>query len=428
MIFGLPISWEMKSLKEINAVKKKTIIPNKFSDEIFEYYSIPAYQQAGVPEITNGGEINSSKLLLEQGTILFGKLNPRVEKVWKVEDHTQYRKIGSTEWLPILPGEGIDSDFLYYMQWSSYVMPIAKQQVSGSTPSRQRVDPSSFYKILIPIPPLPEQKRIALMLSLVQQAIKQQERLIDLTTELKKALMHKLFTEGARGEPQKQSEIGPIPESWDVHSIGDHCQSSAFGPRFSSKEYRVDGKIVTLRTTDMADDGSIDYSKAPCANLSYSKFQKHFLEINDIVVSRSGTCGIAGVFGGFSKPVLPGAFLIRLRMNRTITPEYLRQYINSRKGRERILGIAEGAIQKNISGTRLLSFKIPVPGIEEQKAITGYSELIDKKIFFHKSKYLAFQNLFRTLLHQLMTAQIRVNDLDLSELGVELNNTADDEP
>ena len=52
------------------------------------------------------------------------------------------------------------------------------------------------------------------MLSAVQRAIERQERLIALTAELKKALMHKLFTEGTRGEPLKQTEIGPVPESW----------------------------------------------------------------------------------------------------------------------------------------------------------------------------------------------------------------------
>ena len=66
---------------------------------------------------------------------------------------------------------------------------------------------------------LDEQRKIAAVLGLVQRAIEQQERLIALTTELKKALLHKLFTEGLRGEPQKQTEIGPVPESWEVHAV-----------------------------------------------------------------------------------------------------------------------------------------------------------------------------------------------------------------
>ena len=71
------------------------------------------------------------------------------------------------------------------------------------------------------LPPLPEQKKIAHVLSTVQRAIEAQERIIQTTTELKKTLMHKLFTEGLRNEPQKQTEIGLIPESWELISIED---------------------------------------------------------------------------------------------------------------------------------------------------------------------------------------------------------------
>ncbi len=83
----------------------------------------------------------------------------------------------------------------------------------------------------VPVPPLAEQRKIAAVLGLVQRAIEQQERLIALTTELKKALLHKLFTEGLRGEPQKQTEIGPVPESWEIVALGDSVRQST-GKRF----------------------------------------------------------------------------------------------------------------------------------------------------------------------------------------------------
>ena len=218
---SFPDDWLIKPLSAVHSKQLRTINPASFAEETFEYYSIPAYQEDKRPIVIKGREIGSSKLLFDQGTILFGKLNPRVEKVWRVGNYSSNRKIGSTEWLPVFPNEDGDELFLYYLMWSEHVMPKAKALVSGSTPSRQRVDPRSFYRIKVPLPPLPLQQKIAAVLGLVQRAMKEQERLLVLTTELKKTLLHKLFTEGLRGEPQKQTEIGPVPESWEVRKIGD---------------------------------------------------------------------------------------------------------------------------------------------------------------------------------------------------------------
>lgn len=74
-----------------------------------------------------------------------------------------------------------------------------------------------------------EQKAIAKTLSTIQQAIQTQQALIERTTELKKAMMNKLFTEGTRGEKQKKTEIGLVPESWEVVEIGSICNVSAGG-------------------------------------------------------------------------------------------------------------------------------------------------------------------------------------------------------
>jgi type I restriction enzyme S subunit len=89
----------------------------------------------------------------------------------------------------------------------------------GSGASVPTLDRNVFRTLPIVVPPPCEQRKIAAVLGLVQRAIEQQERLIALTTELKKALLHKLFTEGLRGEPQKQTQIGPVPENWEQHPL-----------------------------------------------------------------------------------------------------------------------------------------------------------------------------------------------------------------
>jgi type I restriction enzyme S subunit len=313
---------------------------------------------------------------------------------------------------------GNDPAFTYYfLQY----LDVGRFKSGASVPT---LDRNSFRGLPVAVPPLNEQRPIAALLSAVQRAIERHERLIALTVELKKALMDRLFNHGTRGEPLKQSEIGPVPKSWEVVPIRRECLDCAFGPRFSSKEYFHEGKITTLRTTDMDDDGTIDYSHAPRANLDPRKFATHYLRLGDIVVSRSGTCGIASVFEGYERPVLPGAFLIRLRMTKSVVPQFLRHYLNSNIGRARTGLIAEGAIQKNISGTRLKDFRIPLPGVEEQGVIAGTVNLATRAVTANSRKKAALEALFRTLLHRLMTAQIRVHDLDLSALNAEASDPA----
>src|SRR6266478_7279597 len=104
----------------------------------------------------------------------------------------------------------------------------------GSGASVPTLDRNVFRTLPIVIPPPCEQRKIAAVLGLVQRAIDQQERLIALTTELKKALLHKLFTEGVRGEPQKQTEIGPVPESWKIVRLEDAFETQ-LGKMLSQK-------------------------------------------------------------------------------------------------------------------------------------------------------------------------------------------------
>ena len=126
--------------------------------------------------------------------------------------------------------------------------------------SGEHLHRSSSGPLTFPIPPLSEQRKIAAVLGLVQRAMEQQERLIALTTELKKALLHQLFTQGLRGEPQKQTEIGPVPESWEVVELGSLATKISKGssPRWQGFEY-VDHGVLFIRSQNVG-NGRMDFS------------------------------------------------------------------------------------------------------------------------------------------------------------------------
>lgn len=99
----------------------------------------------------------------------------------------------------------------------------AKSRPSPSSASRNAIDDKSLE------PWLPKQKKFSHILSTMQRAIEAQERIIQITTKLKKDLVHKVFTEGFLNEPQKQTEIGPIPESRELIRCEDACKTTSVG-------------------------------------------------------------------------------------------------------------------------------------------------------------------------------------------------------
>ena len=118
-----------------------------------------------------------------------------------------------------------DIEFLAYQLGIDSIQQYVAMNKRGAT--IKGITRDCLEQIRLNVPPLPEQKKIAHILSTVQRAIEAQERIIETTTELKKALMHKLFTEGLRHEPQKQTEIGPVPESWGSPPLATLLRSRA---------------------------------------------------------------------------------------------------------------------------------------------------------------------------------------------------------
>jgi len=190
----IPEHWEVKSLTHVATFIRDSINPSNHPDEIFDYYSIPAYQEVGGPVLEAGKKIRSQKLIVDANDVLFGKLNPRVPKVLLVAA-SERRKITSTEFIPLrATPRTIIAEYLYYLCWSDHIMPKAQELVSGSTPSRQRADVKAFLLLPIPLPPLSEQREIARILQAVDQKIQAEERRKQALEELFKTLLSHLMT------------------------------------------------------------------------------------------------------------------------------------------------------------------------------------------------------------------------------------------
>ena len=352
-------------------------------------------------------DIKSSKTAFQAGDILFGKLRPYLRKGARAD----FDGICSTDILVFRAHEEYEPEFIQYLVHSYEFINHAKSTTTGV--QHPRTSWPSLKKFRLSLPPLTEQKKIAHILSTVQRTIEAQERIIQTTTELKKALMQKLFTEGLRGEPQKQTEIGPVPESWEVKKVGEIATLKSGGtPSRKKPEYWDKGNIPWVKT------GEVDY----CTILdTEEEITSAGLEGSSAKVFPAGTLLMAMYGQGITrgKVALLGIDASTNQAcaaffpNDAIDTKYL--YAFFEYSYDAIRNFAHGANQKNLSADIIKSFPISYPNDKkEQREIAKSFAVIDKKIKNAKKKKAVLQGLFRTLLHELMTAKTRVHEVDIT--------------
>ncbi|RLQ22598.1 restriction endonuclease subunit S [Seongchinamella sediminis] len=313
------------------------------------------------------------------------------------------------------PDSELDQDFLFFAL--KFLTAKIEEKAYGLA-ALVHVRKGDLEATQIPLPPLPEQKKIAHILTTVQRAIEAQERILQTTTELKKALMHKLFTEGLRNEPQKQTEIGPVPESWDVVELVSLLREPLRNGHSAKTTTDEDG-IRTLTLTAVTQrDFSRKNTKITCADPH--RVRGMWLRSGDIFIERANTAdyvGLAALYEGPEDFAIFPDLLIRVRIdNRRIRPKVLVEWLlaepcrryykkNARSTAGNFPKIDQGTVEKTL---------IPVPSPEEQAGLENIFRTLDNKLRQHTARRASLQDLFRTLLHELMTAKTRVNGIELS--------------
>jgi type I restriction enzyme, S subunit len=382
------------------------IIPWVKSGELNDNYIYKAGEH-----ITEAGLKNSSAKIFPAGTVLIAMYGATVGKtaILKTNASTNQAICG------ISPGPNLDAEYLRY-HLIFLRNELLSQRYGGAQPN---ISQQIIRNQAVTYPPLSEQKSIAHTLLSVQRAIAAQEQIIQTTTELKKALMQKLFTEGLRGEPQKETEIGLVPESWGVVELDEKADSFQYGTSVKCG-HDVEGKPV-LRIPNVV-GGHVDISDLKFGKPKSNELGKLALEPGDLLFVRTNgvkeNAGRCSIFYGELADCYFASYLIRVRLDPAIlNPSFVNMYSRTDVGTSFLSGkairTADGKF--NINSGTLKSMLVPVPSIEEQVQIARTLETLDKKSNHVVSRRSSLQELFRTLLHELMTAKIRINEVGLSE-------------
>jgi restriction endonuclease S subunit len=555
----LPEDWEVIELKKVGKIITGNTPPKKnkeyWQNGEIDFIKPPDLQNKFIETFSEKISKKAEKIakIVDKGAILvscIGIIGRTGYSTKKISFNQQINAIEPYE-------DVIDNLFLFYAIQSE------KSQIENmaSFTTVPIVNKSKFSKVKIPYPHLSEQKKIAFVLSKIQQAIEQQNKIIEATKELKKSLMNELFTKGVvlgfmfdtnifnrildneldisafdsnydyfvthvqrdeiekcRNEERKQrllekfklvpqneiptesfvlgtsklgkaklgdgkllekirksnlkhtndaligetaiknnlilvtededlrkkvnelggeaislldfqsgnyrvlkkTEIGEIPNSWKVTSLGDlyNKKTLIFKNGFPCGIWN-NKKIGTpqLRPFNISEDGIINLDE-----LKYIQTDKaidqYVLKKEDIIFNNTNSEELVGKTSIWDKE---GVFVlsnhmtfIRISNKEIVNPFYLAYFLHKKWFDRFYLSICRRHVnQASISINRIKEVKLFLPPIVEQKKIALIFQKVDKKLEVAKAKKSLLQELFNSMLHQLMTGQIRVKDIDL---------------
>jgi type I restriction enzyme S subunit len=226
--------------------------------------------------------------------------------------------------------------------------------------------------------------------------------------------MHELFTRGLRGEAQKQAELGSVPASWDICRLDHLCALSTGTTPSTKREDYYRGNTPFIKTAEIVNNrirsATTFISEQAIADYSLTIYPQ-----GTVLLAMYGQGKTRGQVALLEIPAATTQNAAAIRPSGRIHSGFLWHYLLSIYERLRGMGSLGHLSHLNLGYLRELP--IPVPGLEEQSEIAAILDAVDRKIDLHREKRAVLEELFTSLLHKLMTGEIRAHDMDLSAIA-----------
>ncbi len=300
-------------------------------------------------------------------------------------------------------GSLADSEFLFYLLMHHK----SALDTLGSGAIFKAVNRETLRSFELLLPPPNEQRAIAGVLAKLQARVEVQDRIIATLKELKAATMAKLFREGLRGERLKQTEIGEIPESWEVVRLGSVVEPVSGGTPSKARPEWWQGSIPWASPKDMktprlfdAEDHISAEALAEGSRLVPPK--TIFVVTRGMILAKDLPVAISEVPMAFNQDMRA------LLPTGAIDPDFLLYAITAHKEalRSSIGTSAHGT--RRLGSASLEALLVPKPTRDEQKRIASILARLDRREEIASEAATAHRGLFAEALGILMTGQLRL--------------------
>ena len=351
-------------LGRVCTLLKGGLDPQKHASSQFAHYSLPAFDLGRGPVIEAGASIHSQKIPIPNDVVLVSKLNPRIPRVWWVNDEQQVQRICSTEFVPLKPDPAVlDSAYLEFALRDALQGGVIKGNTAAATKSRERAKPADFLRLQIKLPSLTEQRRIVDLLSRADSLVRMRRAASRLAKEIIPALFLDMF-----GDPATN------PKGWEANLLGGVVEDVRNGFNPPKEAFGTGLPFVTVNS--LYDGLAINLSKAQRVNPAGADINKYLLQRGDICFARSSVkrsgVGMASVFDS-DEPAIFGGFVIRVRLKKGMLPSFTCAMMQTASLRAIIVDSAGTGTITNLNQPALLKLPIICPPLEKQR---DYQQLL----------------------------------------------------
>jgi len=350
--------------------------------------------------------------MLEEGDLLFarsGSVGASLGKTYLYDTNDGDCCFGGYSIRHRLQDEGLNHKYLSEYTLSEQYWDWVRRR--AKTTAQSNINTGEYGSLLLPIPPLPEQRKIATVLYTVDRAIKKTEEVIKQTERLRNGVMQNVFSRGVRSYNDfQETKYGAIPTNWEFKPVREIAERIGSGgtPNTDKDEY-YNGDIEWVKTDDL-NSGLIESVKTTITSKGLDESAaKLFPEGTVVFAMYGGSLGQNGRLGmeAAMNQACCGIVTDESEMN----SYFLHQQLIHRK--KQLTALSAGTHQQNISQSMIEKFEVFVPPLDEQMEMMDILRSIEGTIETNTNEKERLKHLKRGLMQDHLSGTVRTNDTNI---------------
>jgi len=416
-LFGsLPDEWEVRPLGEVLEKQVRPVHVNP--TETYREIGIRSHGR-GIfhKESIKGTELGDKRVFWVEGNCLIFNIVFAWEGAVAVTRPTDKGMIVSHRFpmFAVRDKNVVEVDYLRRFFQTPLGVRLLGEASPGGAGRNRTLNQKLLGEVQVPLPPFGEQRKIAAILASVDDALEATQTVIDQLNVVKKAMMAELLTRGLPGRHTgfKQTEIGEVPEEWDVLPLRDLLESidSGWSPQCETRPASVDEWGVLKVSAVTSGAFRDDEQKALPPNMAPRPSAE--VKSGDVLLARAnGVLELVGktVLVRTTRPKLMlSDKLLRLRPIRSrLDAPFLSVAMGTDAVRSRLLSTTGGSHMRNVSQANLRALLVPVPPLREQSQIAGAVDAVEERLAAEHLSRGELRRLKSALMSVLLTGELRV--------------------